>query len=82
MLDALHMDTLMSDVDSWRRDPESFLRQRGLNVENPTSSGDTEVFVLIVEGFLIFNHRYTRKVSVTSLCYDFSRSNLKGLIPF
>ncbi|XP_040012381.1 nicotinamide riboside kinase 1 isoform X2 [Xiphias gladius] len=51
MLAALHMDAMMSEVGSWRRDPESFLRQRGLN---PV---DLEVFVLIVEGFLIFNHR-------------------------
>ncbi|XP_023249998.1 nicotinamide riboside kinase 1-like isoform X3 [Seriola lalandi dorsalis] len=56
MLDALHMDTMMSEVDSWRRDPESFLRQRGLNPELITPTVDTEVFVLIVEGFLIFNY--------------------------
>ncbi|XP_018530185.1 nicotinamide riboside kinase 1 isoform X2 [Lates calcarifer] len=57
MLDALHMDTLMSEVDSWRRDPESFLKQRGLNPERTTPTVDTEVYVLIVEGFLIFNYR-------------------------
>ncbi|XP_074526951.1 nicotinamide riboside kinase 1 isoform X1 [Halichoeres trimaculatus] len=56
MLDALHMDTMMNDVNSWRRDPESFLRQFGLMPEQ-TSSEEEEVFVLIVEGFLIFNHR-------------------------
>ncbi|XP_070760548.1 nicotinamide riboside kinase 1 [Enoplosus armatus] len=56
-LDALHMNTMMSDVDSWRRDPESFLRQQGLNPEHTTPSVDEEVFVLIVEGFLIFNYR-------------------------
>ncbi|XP_074493531.1 nicotinamide riboside kinase 1 isoform X2 [Sebastes fasciatus] len=56
-LDALHMDTMMSDVDSWRRDPESFLRLRGLKPEHTTPSLDEEVYVLIVEGFLIFNHR-------------------------
>ncbi|XP_041643754.1 nicotinamide riboside kinase 1 [Cheilinus undulatus] len=57
MLDALHMDTMMTDVDSWRRDPESFLRQCGLIPEQTTPSEEEEVFVLIVEGFLIFNHR-------------------------
>ncbi|XP_031712589.1 nicotinamide riboside kinase 1 [Anarrhichthys ocellatus] len=57
MLDALHMDTMMSEVDSWRRDPESFLRRRGLNPERTTPPVDEEVYVLIVEGFLIFNHR-------------------------
>ncbi|XP_068422508.1 nicotinamide riboside kinase 1 isoform X2 [Clinocottus analis] len=57
ILDALNMDTMMSDVDSWRRDPEAFLRRRGLNPERATPSEDEEVFVLIVEGFLIFNHR-------------------------
>ncbi|XP_041793439.1 nicotinamide riboside kinase 1 [Chelmon rostratus] len=57
MLDALHMDTMMSDVESWRRDPESFLKRRGLNPERTALSVDEEVFVLIVEGFLIFNYR-------------------------
>ncbi|XP_047449102.1 nicotinamide riboside kinase 1 isoform X2 [Mugil cephalus] len=56
MLSALHMDAMMSDVDSWRTDPVSFLRQRSLNPEHTTPSGDTEVYVLIVEGFLIFNY--------------------------
>uniref|UniRef100_A0A3Q3X5M8 Uncharacterized protein n=1 Tax=Mola mola TaxID=94237 RepID=A0A3Q3X5M8_MOLML len=59
VLDALHMDEMMRDVDSWRRDPESFLRRRGLNPERAAPSGK-EVFVLIVEGFLIFNDRYRR----------------------
>uniref|UniRef100_H2V1L6 Nicotinamide riboside kinase 1 n=1 Tax=Takifugu rubripes TaxID=31033 RepID=H2V1L6_TAKRU len=51
VLDALHMDTMMSDVDSWRRDPVQFLRQRSLK------PSDEQLFVLIVEGFLIFNYR-------------------------
>lgn len=59
VLDALHMDVMMSHVDSWRRDPESFLKEHGLNTEHSVESDDDEeVFVLIVEGFLIFNHRY------------------------
>lgn len=57
MLDALHMDQMMSDVNSWRRDPESFLRKQGLNSHQTSSSFDEEVYVLIVEGFLIFNYR-------------------------
>ncbi|XP_035495550.1 nicotinamide riboside kinase 1 [Scophthalmus maximus] len=58
MLSALHMDTMMSEVDSWRRDPESFLRRRGLNPEDTTLTVEAEdVYVLIVEGFLIFNYR-------------------------
>uniref|UniRef100_A0A3Q4BEB5 Uncharacterized protein n=1 Tax=Mola mola TaxID=94237 RepID=A0A3Q4BEB5_MOLML len=63
LLDALHMDEMMRDVDSWRRDPESFLRRRGLNPERAAPSGK-EVFVLIVEGFLIFNDRYRRLLNV------------------
>ncbi|XP_068167875.1 nicotinamide riboside kinase 1 isoform X1 [Antennarius striatus] len=55
VLEALHMDVMMNDINSWRENPESFLRQRNLN---PASSlDDKEVFVLIVDGFLIFNHR-------------------------
>lgn len=57
MLDALHMDKMMSDVDSWRRDPKLFLRERDLNSELAAASLDQDVFVLIVEGFLIFNYR-------------------------
>lgn len=57
MLDALHMDTMMSHIYLWKSNPESFLRDHGLNTE-PAAQPDTEdVFVLIVEGFLIFNHR-------------------------
>ncbi|XP_037337857.2 nicotinamide riboside kinase 1 isoform X2 [Pungitius pungitius] len=55
-LDALLMDTMMGEVDSWRRDPEAFLRRRGPNPERTTPSADEAVHVLIVEGFLIFNH--------------------------
>ncbi|KAM7415985.1 hypothetical protein PAMA_018181 [Pampus argenteus] len=57
MLDALLMDKMMSEIESWQRDPESFLRGRGLTSEHTTPSVDEEVFVLIVEGFLIFNYR-------------------------
>ncbi|XP_061529377.1 nicotinamide riboside kinase 1 isoform X1 [Phycodurus eques] len=55
-LDALHMDAMMSRVDAWRRDPQAFLRETGQTAERMTLSAD-HVFVLIVEGFLIFNHR-------------------------
>ncbi|XP_015232591.1 PREDICTED: nicotinamide riboside kinase 1-like [Cyprinodon variegatus] len=54
-LDALHMDKMMIEVYSWRRDPHSFLKKRGLIPID--SSVDDEVYVLIVEGFLIFNYR-------------------------
>ncbi|XP_026177559.1 nicotinamide riboside kinase 1 [Mastacembelus armatus] len=57
MLDALHMDTMLSEVNSWRRDAKSFLRQQGLNPEHTAVTEDMEVYVLIVDGFLIFNHR-------------------------
>lgn len=53
VLDALHMEQMMADVDLWRRDPGYFLKQRCLD---HTQTG-SEVFVLIVEGFLIFNYR-------------------------
>lgn len=51
------MDVMMSVVDSWRRDPESFLADRGLRAELTAASVKEDVLVLIVEGFLIFNHR-------------------------
>lgn len=65
VLDALHMDTMMSHVDSWRSNPDSFLRERGLNTEPAAEPDSEEVFVLIVEGFLIFNHRYKWETSDT-----------------
>lgn len=55
------MQMMMRDVDCWRRDPESFLRQQGLETQLIEPSVDKEVFVLIVEGFLIFNYRYTNE---------------------
>ncbi|KAI3372729.1 hypothetical protein L3Q82_023193 [Scortum barcoo] len=51
------MDKMMSEVESWQRDPESFLRRQVLNPERTTAAPDEDVFVLIVEGFLIFNYR-------------------------
>lgn len=63
VLDALHMDTMMSDVDSWRRDPVRFLRQRSLN------PSDEQLFVLIVEGFLIFNYRLVLISAVLITCF-------------
>lgn len=57
VLDALHMDQMTNDINSWRRDPELFLRKRGLRPMQTSLSNSTEVFVLIVEGFLIFNYR-------------------------
>uniref|UniRef100_A0A3P9PJ85 Nicotinamide riboside kinase 1 n=1 Tax=Poecilia reticulata TaxID=8081 RepID=A0A3P9PJ85_POERE len=53
-LDALHMEEMMKEVYSWRKDPHEFLRRRGLIAKD--SSADDELYILIVEGFLIFNH--------------------------
>lgn len=54
-LDALHMDRMMGDIGSWQKDPVGFMTSHGCAVK-PTAS-EPSVFVLIVEGFLIFNHR-------------------------
>ncbi|XP_077456760.1 nicotinamide riboside kinase 1 [Stigmatopora argus] len=56
MLDALHMEAMMSQVKAWRRNPQAFLKEAGHAAGGMMSSPD-HVFVLIVEGFLIFNHR-------------------------
>ncbi|KAK5871008.1 hypothetical protein PBY51_003911 [Eleginops maclovinus] len=56
MLDAIYMDTMMREVESWQKDPGAFLRQRGPE-HNTVSAEEEKVYVLIVEGFLIFNHR-------------------------
>ncbi|XP_008334213.1 nicotinamide riboside kinase 1 isoform X1 [Cynoglossus semilaevis] len=56
MLSALHMDKMINDVDLWRKDPEAYMNGQGLNKEMKTLTADKGVFVLIVEGFLIFNY--------------------------
>lgn len=57
MLDALHMDQMMSEVELWQRDPGVYLASRGIRSQRPeTPQGLGKVHVLIVEGFLIFNH--------------------------
>ncbi|XP_058626310.1 nicotinamide riboside kinase 1 isoform X3 [Onychostoma macrolepis] len=53
-LDALHMDRMMADIGSWQEDPQGFMTSRG-HAED-TAFEPSNVFVLIVEGFLIFNH--------------------------
>ncbi|XP_073695733.1 nicotinamide riboside kinase 1 [Garra rufa] len=55
-LDALHMDRMMAVIGLWQEDPQSFMTSRGCAVRS-TASEPSNVFVLIVEGFLIFNHR-------------------------
>ncbi|CAL8250995.1 unnamed protein product [Boreogadus saida] len=53
LLDALHMDKMMEEIYSWWRVPQSYHQSTCATTE----AGRTEVFVVIVEGFLIFNHR-------------------------
>ncbi|KAJ8401547.1 hypothetical protein AAFF_G00378640 [Aldrovandia affinis] len=57
VLDALHMDGMMSDIRTWLKDPESFLTFRGWKTSFPQIPKADEVYVLIIEGFLIFNYR-------------------------
>nr|XP_057926831.1 nicotinamide riboside kinase 1 isoform X2 [Doryrhamphus excisus] len=56
-LDALHMDIMMSEVDAWQRDPETVVKKVDPAPEKTIPLSQDDVFVLIVEGFLIFNHR-------------------------
>ncbi|KAF7667478.1 hypothetical protein LDENG_00061440 [Lucifuga dentata] len=56
MLDALHMDKMMNQVESWQRDPKSFVAAQG------RTAFKEDVFVLIVEGFLIFNYGRLNKL--------------------
>ncbi len=54
-LDALHMDRMMADIGSWQEDPQGFMMSRDHAVK-ATASEPSTACVLIVEGFLIFNH--------------------------
>ncbi|KAG5840991.1 nicotinamide riboside kinase 1 [Anguilla rostrata] len=58
VLDALHMDRMMSEVRAWQKDPASFLASRGLKPQfSRIPKAEDKVYVLIIEGFLIFNYR-------------------------
>ncbi|KAJ8285503.1 hypothetical protein GJAV_G00027570 [Gymnothorax javanicus] len=58
VLDALHMDQMMSEVWAWQKDPASFLATRGLKSQfSRIPEAQDDVYVLIIEGFLIFNYR-------------------------
>ncbi|XP_015223827.2 nicotinamide riboside kinase 1 isoform X2 [Lepisosteus oculatus] len=59
VIDALDMDSMMLDIESWRKDPRSFLKINEL--KNPPNFKDStevrdDVYILIIEGFLLFNY--------------------------
>ncbi len=45
----------MADIGSWQEDPQGFMMSRDHAVK-ATASEPSTACVLIVEGFLIFNH--------------------------
>ncbi|XP_067084163.1 nicotinamide riboside kinase 1 [Osmerus mordax] len=55
-LNAINMDLMMREVELWRTDPGVYLTSRGTGPP-PETPDQEKVYVLIVEGFLIFNHR-------------------------
>ncbi|XP_015223800.2 nicotinamide riboside kinase 1 isoform X1 [Lepisosteus oculatus] len=60
VIDALDMDSMMLDIESWRKDPRSFLKINEL--KNPPNFKDStevrdDVYILIIEGFLLFNYK-------------------------
>lgn len=57
VLSALHMDRMMEEVEAWRADPKAFIASRHGGVKLLNQAVDQKVFVLIIEGFLIFNYR-------------------------
>ncbi|KAL2092118.1 hypothetical protein ACEWY4_011916 [Coilia grayii] len=57
MLSALHMDRMMEEVEAWRRNPQAFMSSRYGATQLLPHVVDQQVFVLIIEGFLIFNYR-------------------------
>ncbi|KAJ0067936.1 hypothetical protein NL108_011736 [Boleophthalmus pectinirostris] len=56
VVSALHMDRMTDHVELWKKNPESFMKQKSLRVFEESLLGK-DVFVLIVEGFLIYNYR-------------------------
>ncbi|XP_018615609.1 nicotinamide riboside kinase 1 isoform X2 [Scleropages formosus] len=58
VLDALNMDKMMSEVQTWQKDPVSFLASHGQRTQSSRVSETPEdMYVLIIEGFLIYNYR-------------------------
>ncbi|XP_019626838.1 PREDICTED: nicotinamide riboside kinase 2-like isoform X1 [Branchiostoma belcheri] len=55
-LSAVHNDVMLEDVKRWLENPAAFS-------QSATSTGDsTDVHVLLIEGFLIYNYRPLEKV--------------------
>ncbi|KAL4623179.1 nicotinamide riboside kinase 1 isoform X2 [Arapaima gigas] len=58
VLDALNMDKMMNKIQTWQKDPVSFLASHGLRAQSPRGLETLkDVYVLIIEGFLIYNYR-------------------------
>lgn len=59
VITSLDMEAMMNTVRAWMENPVKFARSHGVNVlptaEEPDS--ETEVHILIVEGFLLYNYR-------------------------
>ncbi|XP_056608812.1 nicotinamide riboside kinase 1 isoform X4 [Triplophysa dalaica] len=50
-LDALHMDRMMSDIESWQKDPESFMSSRGLRVKSTGLQKPSLLMSYLTKGF-------------------------------
>ncbi|XP_062400095.1 nicotinamide riboside kinase 1-like isoform X2 [Sardina pilchardus] len=57
LLSALHMDRMMEEVETWQQDPRAFTASHTGVGQLLSERVDQQVYVLIIEGFLIFNHR-------------------------
>lgn len=53
MLESLDMETMLSTVQAWVKDPHKFARAHGVSLQ----SGASDTHVLLLEGFLLYSYR-------------------------
>uniref|UniRef100_A0A8C1QQ87 Nicotinamide riboside kinase 1 n=1 Tax=Cyprinus carpio TaxID=7962 RepID=A0A8C1QQ87_CYPCA len=62
------MDRMMADIGSWQEDPQGFMMSRDRAVKS-TASEASNVFVLIVEGILIFQSWTKNKKPIINMYF-------------
>eukprot|EP00072_Mus_musculus_P061157 XP_011241856.1 PREDICTED: nicotinamide riboside kinase 2 isoform X1 [Mus musculus] len=53
VLESLDMETMLSTVQAWVKDPHKFARAHGVSLQ----SGASDTHVLLLEGFLLYSYR-------------------------
>ncbi|KAF7666727.1 hypothetical protein LDENG_00095420 [Lucifuga dentata] len=58
VIEALDMEAMVSTVKGWQENPVKFARSHGISLSPEAKESDPEeIYILIVEGFLIYNYK-------------------------